>query len=371
MKFSCLSENLSQSLSTVGKAVATRGSLPVLSNVLVATDEGRLKLAATNLETSIVTWVGAKIDQEGAVTIPARLLSDFLGSLPPTQIDGLVNNQILTLTSELVHSTFNGLDAAEFPSLPEVKQKPFLEIDADRLARAISEVVFCAASDEGRPVLTGIFIHGSGDKLTLAGVDGFRLAERTVRLDKPLEKEFKVVVPARTLQEVARLISGSESPIGVSLLPDENQIMFKADRALISSRLLEGEFPDYLKIVPAQFGTEVVLDREEFQKAVKLASVFAKDSASIVRLRIDPDQNQLEVGASTQEVGEGTSRVAAQIEGPPLEISFNSRYLSDLLSNLKDEQLVFKTSDSLSAGMLLPKGRANYFHLIMPVRVQG
>jgi len=154
MKFSCLSENLSQGLSTVGKAVATRGSLPVLSNVLVATEEGRLKLAATNLETSIVTWVGAKIDQEGAVTIPARLLSEFLGTLLPTQINGLVDNQILTLTSELVRSTFNGLDAAEFPSLPEVKQKPFLELDATRLARAISEVVFCAASDEGRPVLT-------------------------------------------------------------------------------------------------------------------------------------------------------------------------------------------------------------------------
>jgi len=164
------------------------------------------------------------------------------------------------------------------------------------------------------------------------------------------------------VQEVARLVSGSESPIGMSLLPDENQIIFKADRALVSSRLLEGAFPDYLKIVPAQFGTEVVLDREEFQKAVKLASVFAKDSASIVRLRIDADQN---------EVGEGVSRVAAQIKGPSLEISFNSRYLSDLLSNIKDEQLVFKTNDSLSAGMLLPQGRANYFHLIMPVRVQG
>lgn len=367
MKFSVLKENFSSGLSKVGKAVATKGSLPILSNILLATDEGRLKLAATDLETGVVSWVGSKIDREGGITVPARLISEFVSNLGPVQLEGSAENTILTLVADKARSVLNGVPAEEFPALPKRSDNYLLKISPKDFSNAVSEVSFAVAADEGRPILTGVLVNVDGDEMTLVGVDGFRLAERKLKLSEKVPEPISLVIPARALNEIVRLVAGEE-PIKISLLPEGNQILFDAGDSLVFSRILEGQFPDYKKIIPSEFATEAVALREELLNAVRLASVFARDSASIVRLRLA--ENQISLLSTTAEVGEGEMKVDAEVTGPDLEISFNSRYLVDVLSNVKGEKVIFAGSDGLSAGLLRLPDRADYLHLVMPVRVQ-
>jgi len=367
MKFSCLSENLAQGLSIVSKAVSSRGSLPVLSHVLLKTEDGRVKLAATDLETGVITWIRAKVDEEGGTTVPARLLLELVNNLPPGKVEISTEKQILTLTTPGVQSRLNGLAAEEFPPLPEAEGKKVLSLDPKEFLQAVSQVAFAAASDESRPILTGILVRGSGKELRLVGVDGFRLAERKLGLPQELSEDLSMVVPAKTLSEVARLAVQQEEPVRVVLLPEENQILFELEGVRITSRLLEGQFPDYKKIIPPSFDTQAKLSTEEFLKAIRLTAVFARDSASVVRLRLAADK-PLVLSANTAEVGEGKTEVEAKIEGESLEIAFNSKYLTDVLSNLQSEEVVFEASGPLNPGVIKPPQSSNYLHLIMPVR---
>ncbi len=367
MRFSCLSENLAEGLSIVSKAVSTKGSLPVLSHVLLQTEEGKVKLAATDLETGVVTWVGAKIKDEGAITVPARLLSELLTNLPPGKIEVETEKQILTLQAPQATSRLNGLAAEEFPPLPQADGKAMFSLDPESFPAAVSQVVFASASDESRPILTGVLIKGSGKELSLVGVDGFRLAEKKIELEEDLAEDFSMVIPSRTLAEVGRLAGHQKEPVKVVLLSEENQVLFELEGSRVSSRLLEGQFPDYKKIIPPSFSTQAKLDTEEFLKAVRLAAVFARDSASIVKLHLG-EEGPLTLSANTAEVGENKTKVEAKIEGQALEIAFNSKYLTDVLSNLQSEEVVFEASGSLNPGVFKPAESPNYLHLIMPVR---
>ena len=373
MKFSCLSENLAKGLSIVSKAVSTKGSLPVLAHVLLKTEDGKVKLAATDLETGVVTWVGARVEKEGAVTVPARLLSELVANLPQGKIEISAEKQRLTLRAPQIKSRLNGLSADEFPPLPDVPEAPSIKgeaaflLDSETFPAAVSQVAFAAASDESRPILTGVLIKGVGKDLSLVGVDGFRLAERKLCLSEDLAKELSMVIPSRTLAEVARLAAHQEEPVRVVLLPEENQVLFELQGSRITSRLLEGKFPDYKKIIPPSFTTKAKLLTEDLLKAVRLAAIFARDSASIVRIKLEASQ-PLTLSANTSEVGENRTRVEAGVEGEPLEIAFNSKYLIDVLSNLQAEEVVFEASGPLNPGVLKPFGSSNYLHLIMPVR---
>jgi DNA polymerase-3 subunit beta len=368
MRFSCLSENLAKGLSIVSKAVSSKGSLPVLSHVLLQTDDGRVKLAATDLETGVVTWIGAKIEEEGAVAVPARLLAELVANLPPGKIEIRAEKQNLILTAPHADSRLSGLAADEFPPLPEAGGKTVFSLDPKVFPAAVSQVVFAAASDESRPILTGVLVKGSGKNISLVGVDGFRLAERKLDLIEDLAEDLSIVIPSRTLAEVGRLSAHQEEPVRAILLPEENQVLFELEGSRITSRLLEGQFPDYEKIVPSSFNTRAKLLTDDFLKAVRLASIFARDSASIVRLNLESGK-PLILSATTAEVGEGKTNVEAEVEGEPLEIAFNSKYLTDVLSNLQAEEVVFEASGALNPGVIKPAKSSDYLHLIMPVRV--
>jgi len=367
MKFSCLSENLVWGLSVISKAVSAKGSLPVLSHVLLQTEGGKVKLAATDLETGIVTWVGAKVEEEGAVSVPARLLMDLVANLPPGKIEVRSEDQSLILTAPGADSRLYGLAAEEFPPLPKMEGEQKLSLDPKEFSAAVSQVSFAAATDESRPILTGILLKGSGKRISLVGVDGFRLAEKRLSLAEELAEEISLVVPARTLVEVARLSSRQEAPIQVALLPRESQILFGLDGVRITSRLLEGQFPDYEKIIPSSFTTRAQLPTGDFLQAVRLASIFARDSASVVRLQLDAEK-PLVLSANTAEVGEGKTEVEAKVEGEPLQIAFNSKYLTDVLSRLQSEEVVFEATGALNPGVIKPVGSSDYLHIIMPVR---
>ena len=371
MKFTCLQENLKDGLSIVGKAVATKGSLPVLSHVLIATEgEDCLRLAATNLETSIVTYIKASVEEAGAITVPARLLQEFVSNLPPTELKVELTKEVLHISTTSGKSKFNGLNVDEFPALPEVTGTLTFEVDPKLFAKAVSEVAFTAATDESRPVLGGVLLKTDGRDLVLVGVDGFRLAERRL----PLSEEIalpSVIVPARTLAEVARLVSGSQSTLKISIQPEGNLAAFTSPEFSIFSRLLEGEFPDYQRIIPLETKTRAQFNKEDFQKAVRLSHIFAKDASNIIKMALDSESNEVTLSAAASEVGENSTHFPAEITGDSLEVSFNGKFLLDLLNNLDCEKLALETAGSLSPGLWKLDDRTDYLHLVMPVRVTG
>ena len=286
MKVSCLQENLAKGLAIVGRAVATRSTLPVLSNILLSTDGSRLKLSATNLEVGINCWIGAKVEQEGATTVPARLLTDFVNSLPPERIDLdlITRTQTLNVKSGRFEANIKGIDAQEFPLILIPEEDSRLAIKPDVLRQMIDQVVFAAATDESRPVLTGVLADVSEGKLTLAAADGYRLSVRSVELEDAEGRALNVIIPAHALQELRRIASDQEQPVEMLVAPNRNQVFFHMQDVDLVSQLIEGSFPDYRQIIPTSHTTRTIVNTGDFLKAVRMAFIFARDAANIVRL---------------------------------------------------------------------------------------
>ncbi len=369
MKFNCSVESFYSSLSAVSHALSTKGSLPVLSYILLEASGKSLSLSATNLELAITTVIEAEIEKEGSVCAPGKLLTDLASSLPSGEIKVSVKDNILDVESQNVKSKLNGIASTEFPKLALGTKEEFLSLDPAQFCKSLPSVIFSAATDESRPVLTGVLFDVTEDVLTLVGVDGFRLSERKLKLTQKADKHIHVVIPARPLSEIGRLISG-EGSLKVFLDDGENQIIFRTERFEISSRLIEGAFPDYRKIIPASFISRASVPAEEFRKSVKLASLFAKDSSNVIKITLSPSESLITLGANTPEIGENETKISARIEGEGLNVAFNNRYLSDCLSNITDTEIIFQASGELSPGLFTSSKDENFLHIIMPVRVQ-
>jgi len=376
MKVSCLQENLAKGLAIVGRAVATRSTLPILSNILIATDQGRLKLSATDLTIGINCWIGAKVDEDGATTVPARLLTEFVNSLPPERIDMelAVRTQTLNLKCFRYETNIKGLDAQEFPLIPTAGPDGKISFEPAMLREMIAQVAFAAATDESRPVLTGSLADFQGSKVTLAAADGFRLSVRTASLPNPVESPLSVIVPARALTELGRIIGDQEEPVEVTITPKRNQILFHLRNVDLISQLIEGNFPDYNQIVPTSHTTRTVVGTQEWLKAVKLAFLFARDAAYIVRLKIEPGSElapgKMVVSATSAEMGDHVGELDATIEGEGVEIAFNSKYLIDVLSVLDTAQVALETTTPQSPGVIKPVGRDDLLYVCMPMHIQ-
>jgi DNA polymerase-3 subunit beta len=375
MKFSCLQENLAKGLAIVGRAVATRSTLPVLSNILMATDEGRLKLAATNLEVGINCWIGAKVEEDGATTVPARLLTDFVNSLPPERIDVQLVTRTQTLNLRCVNYEANikGIDAQEFPLIVALSEDTGMSLEPTTLREMINQVSFAAAVDESRPVLTGVLAEISGSRLTMAAADGFRLSVRSAELSGAAPEAASVIIPARALQEVARVSAEEENPIRVTIAPNRSQVFFRMSNIDLISQLVEGSFPDYKQIMPKSYSTRTVVDSAELLKAVKIASFFARDAANIVRLHIAPGEGglggKLTVMATSAELGDNVAEINADVEGPAIEIAFNAKYLLDVLSVITMPKVALETSNPSSPGVIRTVGDETFVHVIMPMHI--
>jgi len=375
MKVSCLQENLARGLSIVGRAVATRSTLPVLSNLLLSTDESRLKLSATNLETSINCWVGAKVEQDGAITVPARLLADFVNSLPSDRIDMelITRTQTLNLRCGRFEANIKGIDAQEFPLIIVPDDQHPVDIDAEMLRQMVDQVAFSAATDESRPVLTGVLATFSTDGLTFAAADGYRLSVRTMPLEHGGERAQSVIIPARALQELRRVAPEADDAVRMLVSSDRNQVFFSMKDIELISQLVEGAFPDYRQIIPNSYNTKISVNTVDCLKAVRMAFVFARDSANIVRFQVIPngeDQiGRLIISATSSEHGDNVSELDATIEGSAVEIAFNGRYLIEALSVIDTAEVSLEMRDASSPGVLRPVGGGDFVHIIMPMHI--
>lgn len=378
MKVSCLQENLAKGLSIVGRAVARRSTLPVLSNVMLVTDNNRLKLSATNLELGINCWVGAKVEDEGATTVPAQLLTDFINSLPPEQVDLelSVRTQTLNMRCARFEANIKGIDAQEFPIIPTADEgEHVIRLAPEAMRQMIDQVVLAAATEESRPILTGVLAQFEGDRLTMAAADGYRLSVRSAPLSQPTGGEkVEVIIPARALMELARISADQEDPVEIIITPARNQILFHMQDIDLVSQLIEGKFPDYRQIIPSDHTTRTVLDTSGFLKAARVSHLFARDSDKSVRLEIVPGDElmpgHITLAATSAELGDNVGQLDASIEGDPLEIAFNAKYLIDVLTVIDTAQVILETTSSSSPGLMRPVGDDDFIHVIMPMHLR-
>ena len=377
MKLSCRQENLSKALGVVSRAVATRSTLPITNNVLLATDEGRLKLAATNLEIAITHWIGAKIEEEGAITVPARLLNEFVNSLPNDKVDieFLPKLRSIQLKCARFEARISGMDAEDFPPIPEIDQGVTVQIEADALRQSINRVAFAAATEDSRPVLTGVSAEIEDSTLTLAAADGFRLSVDKTALTGEVEEKITVIIPARALQEVNRLIGEAQEPVVLTVNQAKSQVLFKMDGVRLTSQLIQGSFPNYSQLIPMEHATRTVVDVEDFLRATRAAAIFARDASGIVRLQVGGGANgegagKMAISARAEEVGDDFGEIDAKVEGEDAKVAFNSKYLTELLSVVGKGEMILEMNDPSKPGLFRPVGEENFLHVVMPMYVQ-
>ena len=374
MRVSVKQENLAKGLNVVGRAVSTRSTLPVLANILLATDDSRLKLSATNLEIVITCWIEARVKDEGATTVPARTFNDLVSALPEEDVDLELKKETETLhvSSARTETNVKGIDAEEFPLVPEPDNENRIRLTADVFKEMIRQVTFAAATDDTRPTLTGIYTHFEGDTLTMVATDGFRLSRRSARFPGYVERRRTLIVPARALDEVARVMSDDAEDVYVVMPEGRNQIIFDMDTIVVVSQLIDGNFPDFTSIIPEGHKTRSILNTASFLKACKMADIFARESSHTARVRLEPSNELMSgyatVSATSTETGDNVAQIDANIEGEPVELNFNVRYLTDVLSVIATPQVALETTSAVEPGVVKCVGDDDFLHIIMPMQ---
>ncbi len=365
MKITVTQENLSKALNAVGRVATSKTPLPILNNILLKTDKNRLLVAATNLEAAITRHIGAKVSDEGSITIPAKLVMEFISNLPKANVELRVDGTHLHITSGAYSSTINGVLADEFPELPTINDKKAVKLDiaTNKLKQAVSQTIITASSDTTRPVLTGAYIHSFENKLYIAATDGYRLAER--ELGKQTG-ELEAIVPTSTLQDVLRV--APDECESIKILFDETQVRFRVDDIEITSRLIEGKFPDYRQLIPKKSDINASLEKSEFIRITKIASLFARESAGSVTLKTNSGQKTLSIHSIASQLGENTSEASAEVNADG-QVTLNSRYLLEALNSIDSDTVRFSFSGKLSPCVLTADSKTvDYQHIIMPLK---
>jgi len=374
MKLQILQENLEKAVSISSRFASSKAQLPILGNILLSTHKTKIHVSSTNLEISASVQVGAKIEEEGEISVPAKVISELVENLPRETISLVGDKEQLKISSVGFSSTILGMNSSDFPKIPNaINKEKSISFTQDDLVKALSQVLFSTSLDETRPVLTGVLFLFSKSKLSLVATDGFRLSRKILNIDTPLGGENKVIIPKSVLGELSRLNSEGE-PILFALQEKDKQVVFGMGGVVLGSRLLEGEYPDFEKIIPKSSVVKILLDKEELLRAVKLASIFARESASIVKIKILKDS--IKISAESSSAGSQETSVDAKIEksspepAEGFEIAFNYRFLEDFLHSVAGEEVKMEFSGVSSAGVFTDSNDSSYLHLIMPVKIQ-
>ena len=376
MKVTVLQENLARGLGIVSKAVSPRSTLPVLANVLIASDEGRLRLSATNLELGITCWIPARIEEEGSTTVPSRTFNDLVSTLPADQV--LLKLDVKTQTLNVRGGTSTNdikcIDAQEFPPLPVPDLEGAVQINVGDFREMIHQVVFAASSDEARPVLMGVLVQVDKDKLTMAAADGFRLSVRKAVLSIPAAAPVSAIVPSQALKELARVATDGEEPIYMVLPKGRGQVVFRVKDVEVVSQLIDGTFPDYQQIIPRKYNSRTLVSTSSLLKACKQAEIFAREGSNVARFNIKTAQGEMqpsevEISATSEETGKNEAIVEATVDGSAVLIAFNVKFLREVLEVVKTPNVALETSAANAPGVVRPVGDDNFLHVIMPMHL--
>jgi DNA polymerase III subunit beta len=376
MKVTVLQENLARGLGIVSKAVSPRSTLPVLANVLIASDEGRLRLSATNLELGITCWIPARIDEEGSTTVPARTFNDLVSTLPSDQVNLKldVKTQTLNVRGGTSTNDIKCIDAQEFPPLPVPDLNGAVQINSGDFREMIHQVAFAASTDEARPVLMGVLVQVDKDNLTMAAADGFRLSVRKAILSSPTPAPVSAIVPAHALKELARVATDGEQPIYMVLPKGRGQVVFRVKDVEVVSQLIDGTFPDFQQIIPRKYNSRTLVSTSSLLKACKQAEIFAREGSNVARLNIKTAQGEMqpsevEISATSEETGKNETIVEATVDGSGVLIAFNVKFLREVLEVIRSPNVALETSAANAPGVVRPVGDDDFLHVIMPMHL--
>jgi len=376
MKVTILQENLARGLGIVSRAVAPRSTLPVLANVMIATDEGRLRLSATNLEMGITCWIAARIEEEGSTTVPARTLADLVNTLPGEQVALTLDTSTQTLNVRSGTSTndIKCIDAQEFPPLPVPDMEGAVQLNVVDFKEMIHQVAFAASTDEARPVLMGVLVVVENDKITMAAADGFRLSVRHATLSSPASEPVNVIIPARALSELARIAGDGDESIAMVVPKGRGQVVFRVKDAELVSQLIDGTFPDYQQIIPRGYKSRTLVSTASLLKACKQAEIFAREGSNVARLDIKAAQGEMEpseveISAISEETGKNETIVEATVDGGGVLIAFNVKYLREALEVVRTPNVALETSAANAPGVVRPVGEDDFLQVIMPMHI--
>jgi DNA polymerase-3 subunit beta len=374
MKLIISQAQLAHGLGVVNRAVSARSTLPVLGNILIATDEGRLRLSATNLELGITTWIGAQIEEEGSTTVPARIFADLVTTLPGEKVSLSLTPRTQTLHVQSGTSNFDikGISAEEFPPMDSPDLTAGVELNVSDFKEMIQQVSFAASADEARPVLQGVLMEINENKISLAATDGFRISVRSAEISASVTTPVKVIIPARSLSELARIAVNGDETVTMVVPPDRGQAIFHLKDAELTTQLIEGNFPDYQAIIPRSFKTRTVIATAEFLKACRQAEIIAREGNNVIRLKLQPQEGgpgAVEFSTQSEEMGSGEVIVDANIDGPELVIAFNVRFVREVLEVIGSPNTVLETNANNTPGMVSPVDSENYKHVIMPMHL--
>ena len=369
MKVTCVQENLNKALIHSSRIISVRSSLPILDNILISTDQGRLKVSATDLELGINYWIGAKIEKDGAIAVPSRLITEFISNIKEDKINISVEDSNVLIEGEKYNATIKGVNAEDFPSIPDISEEYTFTVSSKDLMNAINQVAFAAAADNTRPILAGIFFKIEKDILKIVATDSYRLAEEKVKITKNEKTNKSFIVPTRTINEVGKILKDAGEKVDISY--DENQILFNFGSIHLVSRLIDGQYPNYEQIIPAEFENEVVVDKQELFNVCKVASLFARESANSIKVSVKPEKDDkgiLSIVGQGVQVGESVSKIPVKSKGKEIEVSFNAKYILDVLSTISEKNVEIKFSGANSAGLIKGEGKSDYLYIIMPLK---
>lgn len=374
MQFSCNQDTFSKYLSIASRIVASKPGLPILNNVLFKAEKGKLIITATDLEISLNTWIGADVKSEGSITVPAKQLSEFISSISSEKVDVSLNGNTLNIRADENIVDLNSIPADDFPSVPSLKdEKAVLKINKDELVKTVNRVGFAAATDDIKPVLTGIKIEIEGSSVSFVATDGLRLSRQIVKLDSASEKDLNLLVPVKALQEVAHIIADfgvekGDEDVKLFFIEDRNQVLFRFNDIDIVSRLIDGKFPEYKQIIPTGFKTKCLFGKEEFLSSLKVTNIIARTVlGNKLILDIDPSENVVTMSATQSDVGSNKSSLHGNISGEKIQIAFSARLLSDILNHIDGEKVSFECSESVKPGVFQVEGDDSFLHLVMPM----
>lgn len=368
MKVKVLQENLSKALSQASRFVNPHAQLPILGNILIEAQKTKLSILSTNLEMSLSTSIGAKVEKEGRVGVPARVIVELVANLPKGTVELFGEKEQLKVQGEGFSGTLAGMNTNDFPVIPQGFEKgEVLKLPKEELLDSLTKVLFAVSIDETRPILTGVLFIIGDNTLTLVASDGFRLSQKSI--PTKIKSSAKVVLPKGALTELVKIASGTDS-LSLQIRSTANQVVFGIgkEEAFLSSRIIEGDFPNFEKIIPKVTNTKITVGKEDLLRGVKIASVFAKDQGNIIKLKVE--EGSLEISAESASVGNQKTKLDAKVEGPSLDISYNWRFIEELLNIVEGEDVEISLVDTNSPGIFKDPKDPNFLHLIMPVKVQ-
>ena len=370
MKFSCNQDTFSKYLNIVSRIVTTKPGLPILSNVLFESDKGKLTMKTTDLELSISTWIGADIQDDGKITAPAKQLSEFVNSIPEEKVDIDIVKQNFNISTSNNTASFNTMPSDDFPNIPTVEKEKFdFRVKKVDIVQAVNRVAFAAASDDIKPVLTGVKVEVEDDTVSFVATDGLRLSKQSVKIEKGSGKK-NFLVPVRAFSELTYIISEldtDEEWVNIYILEDRNQVLFRLSDVDLVSRLIDGEFPEYKQIIPTGFETKCLIKRDDFLNSLKVVNIIARSVLGNKMVLDINKEGKLSLSAIQSDLGKNQSVFEGNVEGSDIKIAFSARLLSDILNHIDSEDIVFECTDPVKPGVFKIEGDTEFVHLVMPM----